>query len=322
MGSGGNSGTTSNVFAYIAGGRTNASLLPLQLDERGDPRITGTVTSQTASSLTIEINGGHSMADFRAPNNISDSDPGYLLMSIRWGAGREGVGHIRDMSFDNIESSGTTLVLHGGGIALGTGYPANNTVVRLHLFAGGLAEIDLACQASAFEKHNFKALAAGGGAIVQPLGSGETLPASLAGTPSFGSLVFPPFHPTTGVPASYAVIPAGYLYEYGEWPDPGSRVVAPMFWPPAATYSGTQTVSIICPTAGATIYYTTDGNDPTTSSATLTSGGTLNVAATTTLKAFAVKSGAADSTVTSGTYTIGAGSPAPYQPGRLRFIRR
>ena len=87
------------------------------------------------------------------------------------------------------------------------------------------------------------------------------------------------------------------------------QVETPTFSPdPANTYTSAQSVTISCATSGATIYYTTDGSTPTTSSTQYT--GAITVSATTTIKAFAVYSGMADSEVATATYTISA-TPAP-----------
>src|SRR6266568_3460721 len=70
----------------------------------------------------------------------------------------------------------------------------------------------------------------------------------------------------------------------------GSPVVAtPTFSPGGGTYTGSVTVSISDAISGATIYYTTDGSTPTTSSAVYT--GALTFTQTTTLKAMAAASG-------------------------------
>ena len=55
-------------------------------------------------------------------------------------------------------------------------------------------------------------------------------------------------------------------------------------------------------TSGATIHYTTNGNDPTTSDAVYSSA--ISVSATQTIKALAVKSTWADSAVASAAYVI------------------
>src|SRR6266700_577854 len=84
----------------------------------------------------------------------------------------------------------------------------------------------------------------------------------------------------------------------------GSSTVAatPTFSPGGGTYTGSVTVTISDATSGATIYYTTDGSTPTTSSAVYS--GALTFTQTTTLKAMAAASGMTNSAVGSATYTI------------------
>jgi len=77
---------------------------------------------------------------------------------------------------------------------------------------------------------------------------------------------------------------------------------APKFSPKAGSYSAAQTVSISDATSDATIYYTTDGTAPTTSSSVY--GPPLTVSSTETLKAFAVATGHLHSGQVSATYTI------------------
>ena len=79
-------------------------------------------------------------------------------------------------------------------------------------------------------------------------------------------------------------------------------VATPTFSPAAGTYNVAQNVTISCATAGATIYYTVDGTEPTTSSAVYESA--ITVSETATLKAFAVKAGMLNSEVSTATYTI------------------
>ena len=64
-------------------------------------------------------------------------------------------------------------------------------------------------------------------------------------------------------------------------------LAAPTFSPKAGTYYEPQSVTISCATEGASIYYTTNGADPTTSSTKYTAP--INVSATTTTKAISVK---------------------------------
>lgn len=83
---------------------------------------------------------------------------------------------------------------------------------------------------------------------------------------------------------------------------PEGTVATPTFSPAAGTYNTTQSVEISCSTAGATIYYTTDGTDPTTSSSVYSSA--INVASSQTIKAIAAKEDMTNSAVASATYTI------------------
>ena len=80
------------------------------------------------------------------------------------------------------------------------------------------------------------------------------------------------------------------------------KVATPAFSQPTGTYIETVTVSLSCTTSGATIRYTTDGNDPTSSSTQYSSP--LTFTTTTSLKARAFKSGMADSDAASATYTV------------------
>jgi hypothetical protein len=66
-----------------------------------------------------------------------------------------------------------------------------------------------------------------------------------------------------------------------------------------------ETVSISCATSGATIYYTTNGDPPTTSSAQYTSPITISgLGSSVTVKAIAVKTGMLDSLVGQKTFTV------------------
>jgi hypothetical protein len=76
----------------------------------------------------------------------------------------------------------------------------------------------------------------------------------------------------------------------------------PTFNPDGGTYQGTQNVTISCTISGATIRYTTDGNDPTESSAIYT--GPVAISQSCTLKAKAFKSGWTASDIKSAAYTI------------------
>jgi hypothetical protein len=86
----------------------------------------------------------------------------------------------------------------------------------------------------------------------------------------------------------------------------GTQTVAtPSFTPATGTYYETQNVSISCATVDATIYYTTNGNDPDETSTLYT--GSFDITETTTVKAIAYKEGMNASNIASATYTIQVG---------------
>ncbi len=100
------------------------------------------------------------------------------------------------------------------------------------------------------------------------------------------------FYGTTGQYWHIVLVPATAL----------EQVAAPTFDPAAGEVASGTEVAISCATSGATIHYTVDGTDPTSSSATYSSP--IEITATTTIKAIAVKEGMADSEIASATYTI------------------
>jgi hypothetical protein len=85
-----------------------------------------------------------------------------------------------------------------------------------------------------------------------------------------------------------------------------SQTPTPTFSPAAGTYTSAQSVSII--DSGATIYYTTNGSTPTTSSAVYSSP--IPVSSNTTIQAIAVASGSTQSAVGSATYVIQTSAPS------------
>jgi Chitobiase/beta-hexosaminidase C-terminal domain/Legume lectin domain len=81
-------------------------------------------------------------------------------------------------------------------------------------------------------------------------------------------------------------------------------VSTPTFSPVAGTYTSAQSVIISDATSGATIYYTTNGTTPTTSSTKYS--GPITVSSTEMLQAIAASTGDTNSAVASAAYTISA----------------
>jgi hypothetical protein len=94
------------------------------------------------------------------------------------------------------------------------------------------------------------------------------------------------------------------VYLNSIWANPGATtdVQRPVFIPAGGTYNSPQQVTMTCSTAGSTIYYTTDGSAPTTSSTRYT--GPITVSATTTLRAFATANNLTPSGVQFSDYVI------------------
>ncbi|MBO6217230.1 MAG: chitobiase/beta-hexosaminidase C-terminal domain-containing protein [Prevotella sp.] len=87
---------------------------------------------------------------------------------------------------------------------------------------------------------------------------------------------------------------------------PAEVIAKPLITPSTGTYTEAQSVTITCETSGATIYYTTDGNDPTAESTAYTAA--FDVTETTTVKAIAIK-GDNSSEIAESVITIGSIAP-------------
>jgi len=91
-----------------------------------------------------------------------------------------------------------------------------------------------------------------------------------------------------------------------------SAAATPSFSVPSGTYSTTQTVAIGTSTSGSTIYYTTDGSAPTTSS--LRYAGPMSVAKSTVLQAIAMAPGYSCSGMARASYVISTAAKGPSIP--------
>ncbi len=91
-------------------------------------------------------------------------------------------------------------------------------------------------------------------------------------------------------------------------------VATPSFDPDGGAHAGTAvTVTLSCETPEVDIHYTTDGNDPTTDSASVANGGTVSVPLPGTLRARAWKAGMSPSPVRTSTYGL-SGEPLGLDP--------
>src|SRR5260370_10871455 len=96
-----------------------------------------------------------------------------------------------------------------------------------------------------------------------------------------------------------------------------TQAAMPTFNPPPGNYSSAQSVSISTTTSNSTIYYTTDGSIPTTSSTKYTGPVSIALGNSETLSAIAVASGLSNSPVASGVYNITPPAATPMlSPGQ------
>jgi hypothetical protein len=94
--------------------------------------------------------------------------------------------------------------------------------------------------------------------------------------------------------------------------NPGT-VAIPTANVPGGSYSTAQSVTLSTTTAGATIFYTTDGSNPKEASAPFQYTGTpVAVSSTTTINAYAKKEGMVDSAVATFVYTITSSGPPQF----------
>lgn len=96
------------------------------------------------------------------------------------------------------------------------------------------------------------------------------------------------------------------------WTGYNTRLATPTFSVTPGQYASTQTVSISAP-SGATVYYTTNGLEPTSASPQYT--GAITVSANETIQAVAIESGYTDSLVAVGAYQIGTANLVNFPSG-------
>ncbi|HEX6864840.1 MAG TPA: chitobiase/beta-hexosaminidase C-terminal domain-containing protein, partial [Thermoanaerobaculia bacterium] len=101
--------------------------------------------------------------------------------------------------------------------------------------------------------------------------------------------------------------------------DEKAAAAAPVFAPPPGTHTAPLTVTLTTSTAGATIYYTTDGSSPSRKTSPVYKG-PLALTATATVKAFAFKKGLKASATVTAAYKLTAPPPPPSEEGGTLFL--
>ena len=130
----------------------------------------------------------------------------------------------------------------------------------------------------------------------------ENIPALVGGNTAYVS-----FTGGTNAASTHPLLINSFVYTVLS---PGSASAStPTFSPGAGTYATSQSVTISDSTPGATIYYTTNGTTPTTSSSVYS--GPIAVSSTETIESIAAASGYSSSSVASATYTINTTPATP-----------
>ena len=96
------------------------------------------------------------------------------------------------------------------------------------------------------------------------------------------------------------------------------KVGTPTLSPGAGSYTASQTVVVNSATPGATIRYTTNGAEPTTTDTIVAAGGSISVGQSLTVKAKAWKDGLSDSNVATAAYALTVATPG-FTPGASTY---
>jgi hypothetical protein len=259
-----------------------------------DWETTGTLTTRVSDTVgVITVSGGRW---------LTGAD---LYPRIWWNNKQSGVGAIGVSSVTAVSGNQVTMSFPGGVL------PPQGTSLQVYNGAGGYQELDLDVQASATVVHNRFGNASGTGSIQNS--SGDTFPVSLIWSSkptAFGNKPWPVFDADNVATQDPARLPAGHRFLNNN-EDYLGGAATPQFSPAPGAYATAQTVTITTDSAAPyAIFYTIDGTTPTASSLVYSTPVTLP-GSTTTLKAITIKSGLADSSVQSGTYTIASVPTAP-----------
>ena len=220
-----------------------------------------------------------------------------------------GVGWATDVTYTFTSKSWAATPANWTGTADGNQFNTNQSPAGVQLTTGK-SGMTVTCPTSypniSKVVVTYTSTGKGVGSIAVSIGGTSIGSQNIAKSQTSTGLTFTPSTPTTGIVSfvptcttnSFAINSVTITYSEG-----GTQTVAtPTFSPAAGTYYEAQSVTLSCSTPGSTIYYTTDGNDPTTSSSVYSSA--IPVSSTTTIKAIATADGMDPSSVASATYTI------------------
>jgi autotransporter-associated beta strand protein len=302
------------VPAAFTVGSGNSLVMNGLIGAGGGDRSTGGLIKNGGGTLTVtnaniytggtSINAGTlaiSDAGSIAASPVIDVGPSATLQGGTFGNGQtvKGTGKLAG-----------TLTIGSGAILSPAGDTATGTMeITATLVLGGTVRMQFQKSGGVLSGDQFigsGAMTCGGNLTVtasgQTLALGDTIQL-FANAGGFGNSKF--------ASISLPILPNGLAWNYGNLTTLGTITVSnvlssPMFSLPGGSYVGAQSVTITADT-GSTIYYSLDGHDPTDASphaAPPIIGVNVPVNATTTLKAFARKSGLADSPVNAATYAI------------------
>ena len=183
-------------------------------------------------------------------------------------------------------------------IAVATGYAQSNVAIAKYIIETAASKPTFSPAAGTYAKAQSVKLTSttAGAAIYYTTDGANPTPASVKYTAAI-SVAKSETVKAIAVASAHtnsAVASAAYVIE--------TPAATPVFSPAGRTYTATQSVKIASATAGATIYFTTNGTTPTAASTKYTAA--ISVAKSETVKAVAVASGHTNSAVASAAYVI------------------
>jgi hypothetical protein len=308
----------------------------IAVDASGDAYVTGTAFSTNFPVSSGAVQPNNEAAGANASNafvtELNPTGAALVYSSYLGGSGypygNRGYYHGDDAMGLALDSSNNVYV---AGAAYSINFPVTNTAFQTSNSAAGtsgsnafVAKVSMASLVATTTTVTSSANPATAGATVTftadvDAASGSTLPAgsvtfvvdgSTASTVTLGATGTATFA-TSSLAAGTHSITASYAGSSSFSASAGNGLTqtisepvtaAPVFSPAVGTYTAAQSVKLSDATSGATIYYTTNGATPTTSSTKYSAA--FSVSATETIKAIAVATGDTNSVVASGTYAI------------------